>query len=37
MVDLNIGNILTIGLISIAAIAAAKAASNKFGWGAGWL
>lgn len=37
MVDINIGNIVTIGLISIVVVAGAKAISTKMGWGAGWL
>lgn len=37
MVDLNIGNVITIGIISIIAVAAASAGMKAFGINANWL
>lgn len=37
MVDLNLGNIVTIGLISVASYAAVKFTLTKLGYAPSWL
>lgn len=37
MVQVSVANVITIGLISLIFIAAAKFALGKFGMGTGWL
>jgi len=37
MIQINVANVITIGLISLLFIALAKFAASKFGFGTGWL
>jgi hypothetical protein len=37
MVQLNVANVITVGLISLVVMAAAKFALTKFGMGTSWL